>query len=63
MKIESEVDQRLRTNFSIWGDGALVMDTRLCVLTWDDLMREILGEVYNLAYVMHPRSTKMYCTL
>lgn len=29
MKIKSEVEQRLRTDFLVWSDEALVLDARL----------------------------------
>lgn len=47
----------------IQGDGTLVMGTKLCILTWDDLKREILNEAHSSAYAMYPRNTKVYHTL
>lgn len=63
MKIRGEVDHDLKIDFVIRGDGALVMDTRLCVLALNELKREILDEAYNFPYAMHQKSTKMYSTL
>lgn len=41
-------------------DGVLWCGDRLCVPKVNDLMRIIMEEAHNIAYTVHPRSTKMY---
>ena len=43
--------------------GTLLYKGRLCVPNIKVLKREIMEEAHNSAYVMHPGSTKLYCTL
>lgn len=48
MKIKGEVEQ-IRTNFTVKGDIALVMGTRLCVPVNDEMKRESLEKAHNFA--------------
>lgn len=56
MKIRRGVDQSIRTNFSIRGDGALRIGIKFYVLALDELKREILDEAYSfICYVFWER--------
>ena len=61
-KIMEQVQQGTDTPFSIQVD-TLMIGNRLCVPDVVDLRREILDEVHNAPYAMHPGTTKMYNTL
>ncbi|KAH9679701.1 Endonuclease [Citrus sinensis] len=63
MKLKEDVQKGLRTNFTVRGDGVLVMGNRLCVPDIKDLKEVIMEEVPCSVYVMHPGSMKMYRTL
>ena len=63
MKIRGEVDYGQMVDFSIRRDGVLIFGTRLCVPANEVLKREILDEVHNSIFAMHPCSTKMYHSL
>ena len=47
----------------ITDDGTLLYKGRLCVPNVEVLKIEIMEEAHNLAYAMHPGSTKLYHTL
>ena len=53
----------LQSNFTLRGDGTLVLGQRLCVPDVIELKKEIMEEAHSSAYAMHPGSTKMYRTL
>ena len=63
MSMRKKVKEGGQSDFAVRDDGALVMDSRLCVPAAEDLKRQILEEAYSSAYAMHPGSTKMYRTL
>ena len=44
-------------------DGVLRFRIRLYIPNIGDLRRELLEEAHHLAYLVHPRSTKMYADL
>ena len=50
-------------DFSITQEGMLTLIGRICVLNVDDLKKSIMEDAHCSAYAMHPRSTKMYCTI
>ena len=52
-----------QSNFTLRGDGTLVLGQRLCVSDVIELKKEIMEEAHSSAYAMHPGSTKMYRTL
>ena len=41
-------------------DEELLYQRRLCVLTIEELRKEILTETHNSPFAMYPRGTKMY---
>ena len=63
MSMRKKVEEGGQSDFAVRDDGALVMDSRLCVPAAEDLKRQILEEAHSSAYAMHPGSTKMYRTL
>ena len=63
MSMRKKVEEGEQSNFAIRDDGALVIGSRLCVPTTEELKRQILAEAYSSSFVMHPGSTKMYRTL
>ena len=63
MKLRSKIEARQQSNFTLRGDGTLVLGQRLCVPDVIELKKEIMEEAHSSAYVMHPGSTKMYRTL
>ena len=63
IKLKREAESVQLKGFSIRTDGTLMMGHRLCVPDMGGLKKEIMEEVHSSAYVMHPRSTKMYHTL
>ena len=63
MSMRKKVEEGEQSDFSIRDDGALVIGSRLCVPTTEELKRKILEEAHSFAYAMHPGSTKMYRTL
>ena len=63
MRMRKKVEEGEQLYFAIRGNGALVIGSRLCVPTTEELKRQILKETHCSAYAMHPDSTKMYRTL
>ena len=63
MKLRSKIEAGQSSNFTLRGDGALVLGQRLCVPDAIELKKEIMEESQSSAYAMHPGSTKMYQTL
>ena len=63
MSMRKKVEEREQSDFAIRDDGALVIGSRLCVPTTEELKRQILEEAHSSAYAIHPSSTKMYRTL
>ena len=63
MKLRSKIEAGQQSNFTLRGDGTLVLGHRLCVPNVIELKKEIMEEAYTSAYAMHPGSTKMYRTL
>ena len=63
MNMRKKVEEGEQSDFAVRDDGALVMGSRLCVPTDEELKRQILEEAHSSAYAMHPGSTKMYRTL
>ena len=63
MKLRSKIEARQQSNFTLRGDGTLVLGQRLCVPDVIELKKEIMEETHSSAYAMHPGSTKMYRTL
>ena len=63
MSMRRKVEEGEQSDFAIRDDGALVIDSRLCVPADEKLKGQILGEAHSSAYAMHPGSTKMYRTL
>ena len=63
MKLRSKIEAGQQSNFTLRGDGTLVLDQRLCVPGVIELKKEIMEEAHSSAYAMHPGSTKMYRTL
>lgn len=63
MKIRGEVDQGLRTDFTIRGDETFMIGIRHFVPTMDELKREILDVAYSFVYARRIGSIKMYHTL
>ena len=63
MKLRSKIKAGQQSNFTLRGDGTLVLGQRLSVPDVIELKKEIMEEAHSSAYAMHPRSTKMYRTL
>ena len=63
MKLRSKIEAGQQSNFTLRGDGTLVLGHRLCVPDVIELKKEIMEEAHSSAYAMHPGSTKMYRTL
>ena len=63
VKIKEQVQQGNKVDFMISDDDTWLYKGILCVPSIDVLKREIIEEEHNSAYVMHPGSTKLYCTL
>ena len=63
MKLRSKIEAEQQSNFTLQGDGTLVLGQRLCVPDVIELKKEIMEEAHSSAYAMHPGSTKMYRTL
>ena len=63
MKLRSKIEAGQQSNFTLRGDGTLVLGQRLCVPDVIELKKEIREEAHSSAYAMHPGSTKMYRTL
>ena len=63
MSMRKKVEEGEQSDFAIRDDGALVIGSRLCVPSTEELKRQILEEAHSSAYAMHPGSTKMYRTL
>ena len=63
MSMRKKVEEGGQLDFTIRDDGALVIGSRLCVPTTEELKRKILEKAHSSAYAMHLRSTKMYRTL
>ena len=63
MKLRSKIEAGPQSNFTLLGDGTLVLGQRLCVPDVIELKKEIMEEAHSSAYAMHPGSTKMYQTL
>ncbi|XP_021626910.1 uncharacterized protein LOC110625582 [Manihot esculenta] len=58
-KINNEVRNGTRTDFSLREDRTLTSGDRLCAPKVKSLKREIMEEAHCSAYSMHPSSTKM----
>ena len=63
MKLRSKIEAGQQSNFTLRGDGTLVLGQRLCVPDVIELKKEIMEEAHSSAYAMHRGSTKMYQTL
>ena len=63
MKLRSKIEAGRQSNFTLRGDGTLVLGQRLCVPDVIELKKEIMEEAHSSAYAMHPGSTKMFRTL
>ena len=63
MKLISKIEARQQSNFTLRGNGTLVLGQRLCVPDAIELKKEIMEEAHSSAYVMNLGSTKMYQTL
>lgn len=60
LKLKAEVNEGQRVDFSICSDDSLSYQGRLFVPNSDELKWKIMAEAHEAAYVVHPRSTKMY---
>ena len=63
MKLRSKIEAGQQSNFTLRGDGTLVLGQRLCVPDVIELKKEIMEKAHSSAYAMHLGSTKMYWTL
>ena len=59
-ELKRKVQSEKSTNFSVTQDGVLMSGNKICVPNDLELIKEILEEAHESAYVMHPGSTKMY---
>ena len=59
-KLAEEVKLKLRTNYSLRNDDALMKYDRLCVPKDQAIKDQILEEAHSSAYATHPKSTKRY---
>ena len=62
-KMKEKVEARTNSQFTITGDGVLVLEDRMCVPNTGELRRQIMDEVHSAPYAMHSGSTKMYRNL
>ena len=49
-----------KSDFSVFDDGVIRFQGRLCVLDDGSIKEDILTEVHNTPYLVHPCTTKMY---
>ena len=63
VSMRKKVEEGEQSDFAIRDDGALVIGSRLCLPTVEELKRQVLEEAHCSAYAMHLGSTKMYRTL
>ena len=63
IKLKSKIEAGQQSNFTLRGDGTLVLGQRLCAPGVIELKKEIMEEAHSSAYAMHPGSTKIYKTL
>ena len=63
MKLRSKIEAGQQSNFTLRGDGTLMLGHRLCVPDVIELKKEIMEEAHSSAYAMLRGSTKMYRTL
>ena len=61
--MRKKVEEGEQSDFAIRDDGALVIGSRLCLPSVEELERQVLEGAHFSAYGMHPGSTKMYRTL
>ena len=63
IKLKEEIEKGKKVEFQIKDDDMIVKGQRMYVPEYGELKRDIMEEAHSSAYVMHPRSTKMYRTL
>lgn len=60
LNIVEEVRKGLKEDFALQEDGSLWYENQLCVPNDFALKEEIMKEVHNSSYSVHPGSTQMY---
>ena len=59
-KIIYEVRKEKQEDFNLAQDGTLIVSKRICVPDQEDLKFQLLEEVHQTPYSVHPGATKMY---
>jgi hypothetical protein len=60
MKIRKQTGENKAPGFRVDDKGTLWYEDRICVPQDGDFRQLIMDEAHNLAYSIHPGSTKMY---
>ena len=60
MIIKESVDAGVQSEFSIYDDGSLRFENRICILKDSVLKQEILEEAYQIGYTVYLGGTKKY---
>ena len=63
MEIQSQTGENKAPDFRVDNTGTLWYKDRICVPLKGDFRQIIMDEAHNLAYSIHPGSTKMYMDL
>ena len=63
MRIRKHTGENKAPDFRVDEKGALWYKNRICVPKEGDFRQMIMDEAHNLAYSIHPGSTKMYLDL
>ena len=60
VKIKKEVNKAMESPFTLSKDGILKIDGCLCLLSNNELRKQILVEEHDTLYFIHLGATKMY---
>jgi hypothetical protein len=60
LKIKKQLEEGKAQEFCLRDDGMLTHSKRVCVLSSNELRKEIMSEAYHTLLSVHPGSTKMY---
>ena len=63
MEIRMHTGENKSPDFRVDNEGTLWYKNRICVPQEEDFRQIIMDEAHNLAFSIHPRSTKMYMDL
>ncbi|XP_058008228.1 uncharacterized protein LOC110654597 [Hevea brasiliensis] len=63
LKLVEESQNGRKREFSVYGEGLLLYQDRMCILNDVGLKQIILKEAYDSPFAIHPSGTKMYKTI